>query len=121
MGEEFPRERRICRREDFLLASRRGQRRNSPHFLVILLRNTDKCSTRLGLTVSRKVGGAIQRNRVKRLVREFFRRHLKHLPENTDISVVAKKGAPDLDFDQVCSELKTVFGLSAVKKRCSKN
>jgi ribonuclease P protein component len=64
--------------------------------------------TRLGLVAGRKVGKAFQRNRIKRLLREFFRRHKEMLPPG-DIVIMAKKGAPDLTYDQVRTELLKAF------------
>jgi ribonuclease P protein component len=61
--------------------------------------------TRLGLTASRKVGGAVIRNRVKRFVREVFRLHKGFFPEGCDILVSARKSAGDLDFRKVREEL----------------
>jgi len=62
----------------------------------------------LGLVAGRKVGKAFQRNRIKRLLREFFRRHKEMLPPG-DIIIMAKKGAPDLTYAQVRAELVKVF------------
>ena len=59
---------------------------------------------RLGLVVTKRLGKAVQRNRVKRLLREFFRRHRKHLPP-IDLVVMAKKGAEGLVYHQVEEEL----------------
>jgi ribonuclease P protein component len=62
----------------------------------------------LGLVAGRKVGKASRRNRVKRLLREFFRRHKESLPPG-DLIIMAKKGAPDLTYAQVQAELARVL------------
>lgn len=60
--------------------------------------------TRLGLTVSRQVGNAVRRNRVKRLVREVFRQHRELFPEQADVVVVAKNACAVERFDDVYAE-----------------
>jgi len=61
--------------------------------MVFVFQREDGPETwRLGLAVTRKTGGAVQRNRVKRIVREFFRLHQVLLPARTDMVVVPKRG-----------------------------
>jgi ribonuclease P protein component len=59
---------------------------------------------RLGLVVTRRFGKAARRVRMKRLLREFFRRHKARLPSQ-DMVIMAKKGAEVLTYDQVAEEL----------------
>lgn len=104
-GNIFPSERRLRSRSEFTQAWNKGRKYHSDHFLVIVVKKAAG-PTRLGVTASRKVGGAVQRNRIKRLVREFFRIHYSQLPGQTDISVVAKKNSAQASYDEVCSELR---------------
>jgi ribonuclease P protein component len=53
--------------------------------------------TRLGISVGRKVGNAVCRNRIKRWIREYFRRHRAKIATGVDFSVIVKPGAALLD------------------------
>jgi ribonuclease P protein component len=91
-------------RKDFVNLNRFGRKLRTAHFTVLVARNgLDR--PRLGITASRKVGGAVVRNRFKRLVREVFRLHKEFFPAGCDIVVAARKSADDLDFRKVREEL----------------
>lgn len=68
---------------------------------------------RLGLTVSRRVGNAVQRNRVKRAVREWFRLWRWELEESIDLVVIARPGAARLSGRQVAEALCRQLKLTA--------
>lgn len=60
--------------------------------------------TRLGVTVTRKVGRAHQRNRIKRLAREVFRQERAHLPPGYDMVLVAKRNALGFTLEELRSD-----------------
>ena len=104
----LPAEHRVKRRRDFLHISKSGRFNRSPHFLVFTLERIDG-PTRLGVTVTRKIGGAVVRNRIKRHLREFFRVEYQYLPSSIDMSVIGLRGAEKLSFTDVQRELQVVL------------
>src|SRR5262245_3788977 len=94
-GEGFPRAARIRSRREFLALGRSGQTRRLAHLVVIVQRREGP--SRLGLTVSRKIGGAVTRNRLKRRIREMFRRgRSERLFRDQDVVVIARPGSGSL-------------------------
>jgi ribonuclease P protein component len=103
-GEAFPKRFRLRKRREYLQAQRVGRRLTSPHFIVYARPNGSR-RPRLGITVSRKVGKAHVRNRLKRLVREVFRRARQEFPSGMDFVVVAKSEIAPPDLLQTRDEL----------------
>jgi len=101
----FPSVHRLKQRKEFNIAWNRGNKYHTEHFIVIIVENKDG-PTRLGITASRKVGGAVQRNRVKRLLREVFRTLYPIVKPYVDFSIIAKKGSTCLSYEEVQSEIK---------------
>jgi ribonuclease P protein component len=100
----FPKSKRLLNRKDFVNLNRSGERYRTKHFTIIINENGLKIN-RLGITVSKKTGNAVKRNRVKRLVRESFRLHQNAFPAGHDIVFVANKGIEGLMFSDLKEEL----------------
>ena len=99
----FSKAARLRHRQEFLRAQAQGKRLHTRHFGVTLAPMAEG-QPRLGLVATRRLGKAVRRNRVKRLLREFFRRHRTTLPA-FDLVIMAKKGAAALEYHQVEEEL----------------
>lgn len=96
---------RIKSRADYQRAQERGRKHHTPHFLVVAFVREEGGPARIGITVTRKVGNAVQRNRVKRLVREVFRLERTRFPAGCDVVFIAKSGAPTLTYAEVLAEV----------------
>jgi ribonuclease P protein component len=87
---------RLSRSADFDRVFRQGRSHAGRELVLYVFprgEGSDVGGPRLGLSVSRKVGGAVQRNRVKRLLREAFELEASRLPDGTDVVVVARHEA----------------------------
>ncbi len=108
-GYRFPRTFRITHQRDFVRALTAGVTGSSLHFRVFIFRQPEPGPTRLGLIVSRRVGNAVLRNRVKRRLREFFRLHRARWVDGVDIVVRAHPGAAQARYADVRDELLKLF------------
>ncbi len=99
---------RLHRSAEFLRLQRRGIRYQTPHFVLYAGRLGDDAGgrPRLGITVSRRVGKAVVRNRIRRRIRECFRLKLREqVPAGTAIVVIARAGAGALKSPAINAEL----------------
>jgi ribonuclease P protein component len=97
-----PRRRRLSRSAEFERVYRQGRSKGNRFLVLYAFPRDDDASDReqagprLGLSVSRRVGGAVDRNRVKRVLREAFWAEAERLPDGSDYVVVARPDARDL-------------------------
>ena len=82
---------RVRKRAEFLEIQGDGVRVNGDCLVFILKRRPNGSPLRLGITASRKIGGAVQRSRARRLIREAFRAVFAELPSGLDIVVIVRR------------------------------
>ena len=87
---------RLSRSAEFERVYRQGRSTANRHLVLYAFPNETTDRPRLGLSVSRKVGGAVERNRVKRLLREAFARTEPDLRAGQDVVLVARPAAREL-------------------------
>lgn len=95
---------RLLRRRDFLRVQGEGKKVVSPHFLWFGS-PSPVGMLRLGVTVSKRVGTAVVRNRVKRLLREAFRHHKALFLPTWDVVAIARPEAARVELCQLQAEL----------------
>jgi ribonuclease P protein component len=105
VGAGFPKKARLRKRPEFLHLSRSGKKQHTVNF-VVLTRESHRPESRLGITVSSRVGNAVVRNRVKRFLRECFRQLCDGIVPTKDVLIIAKKGAANLSLLQVATEIR---------------
>lgn len=110
---EFPRACRLRRSSEFSAVYQRGARKSSRSFVVFILPN-DCGASRFGLTTSRKIGRAHERNRIRRRVREILRTSRDLLPTGVDVVVNPRKSVGDRAFAELRAELVSLIRGDAV-------
>ena len=105
---DYQKKDRLLKRSEYLLLSKTGKKCHKRHFICIFKRGNGERS-RLGITVTKKVGCAAKRNRIKRLCREFYRLNRRQLGGIWDINIIAKQSAADASRDQSLKSLNELF------------
>jgi ribonuclease P protein component len=107
-AESLPRRERLTRRSDYLRAYKEGKRWTSGLFVCYVVRQAGQ-GRKLGCAVSRKVGRAVVRNRVKRYIREVYRKHRSRLMDDIHLVVVALAPSGDAGYDECAAALQRIF------------
>lgn len=110
-SQSFPATARLTKSREYSRLRRHGERWQTASLTVITASPVSPSQSwpRLGISVSRKVGNAVCRNRLKRWLREYFRTHRAQLAKVVDISVMAKPGAAALGHAALDQELGEAF------------
>ena len=117
-GTSFPRAARLLKHSDFERVYKHGRRHFSSHMTVFYLQwaaAAEQGTARVGFTVGRVLGGAVQRNRIKRRLREAVRLRRSTLKQTVDVVINPKKSILALEFAMVLEEVGRAFDAIAKK------
>jgi len=98
----FPHRERLTRKGEYHAVFQNGTKRVGKAFVCYVARREGQ-GRKFGFAVSRRVGGAVVRNRVKRYLREIYRAHRTRLAGDIHIVIVARPHSKEIDFHQ-CAE-----------------
>ena len=108
LKKTFPKSARILKKKDYYSISKSGSRLLG-NFIVVDYRLGNVKSPRLGITVSKKYGTAVVRNRFKRVVREAYRYYYSDIPDSLEMNISPRKFFSDISKEIVLSELRQLF------------
>lgn len=115
----FPRSIRLLRHADFERVYKQGQRHFAPHMTVFYLRRSQGEGLRVGFTVGRVLGGAVDRNKMKRRLREAVRLRRPADLGPVDVVINPKKSLLTAEFPKLLEEVGRAFEVvqKAVKEK----
>jgi len=105
----FPRSAHLLRHADFERVYKQGGRHFAAHITVFYLRRPQGSGLRVGFTVGRVLGGAVERNRMRRRLREAVRRHWPAAGAPADVVINPKKSLLKANFTDVLREVERAF------------
>jgi len=106
--------RRVRFAREFKRILARGKRIRGEYLQLYLLLQKESAETRLGVSLRRRLGSAVARNRSKRLVKEAFRVHRGQLPSGTDVIVAVSKDLSRMKLKEVEEMLSTMIARSGL-------
>ncbi len=98
---------RLKRRSAFSYVYKKGEKSSSRHLLLLYTKS--RSGMKIGISVSKKVGGAVIRNRVKRLIREGIDLVLPQVQTGYTYVIVARSTAAECDYKTICEDVKSIF------------
>ncbi|WP_455662678.1 ribonuclease P protein component [Pradoshia sp.] len=110
-------ERRIKKNQEFQEVFKKGQSYANRQFVVYILEREEQDHFRLGLSVSKKIGNAVTRNRVKRYVRQSFLELEDRIKKGNDYIIVARKPTCEMDFHETKKSLTHVLKRASVLRK----
>ncbi|MBM7716805.1 ribonuclease P protein component [Siminovitchia sp. FSL H7-0308] len=113
---------RIKKNTEFQAVFRKGASVANRQFVVYILEKKDQGHFRIGLSVSKKIGNAVTRNRIKRYIRQFFQENQTRVSPMKDYVIIARKPAAEMDYHSIKKSLEHVLLLGkSIRKESNDN
>jgi ribonuclease P protein component len=109
VSQAFPRNARLLKHADFQVVYKQGRKHFSGNMTAFYRENESTAGPRVGFTVGKVLGGAVDRNRIRRRMRSAVRKHLRELVRPLDLVLHPRKGVLALKFAQLDAEIMQVF------------
>jgi ribonuclease P protein component len=124
-SRKFPKTKRLLRHADFQQVYQKGRRQFTGNMTVFFLRRgaggaEESCSLRVGLTVGKVLGNAVERNRIKRRMREALRASWPTESGSIDVVFNPRKSVSQLPFDELRAEVERGLKLAMQRAREAK-
>jgi len=100
---------RIKKSQEIEQVMKKGRSKANPYFIVYKYAKNDNDNFRIAISVGKKIGKAVERNKVKRYIRNVTTEHKHEMNPNHDYFVIARKGVKDLDYVTFKQNLEQLY------------
>ncbi len=106
---QMKRKYRIKKNKDFQVVFKKGNSFANRQFVLYILQKPEEKEFRIGLSVSKKIGNAVTRNKVKRLIRQVFSEEKHRISNGKEFIIIARKPAAEMNYHEVKGSLNHLF------------
>lgn len=115
----FPKSARLARASEFQRLKREGESFHGKFMVLSVLKNSPDAAVRIGFITSRRVGGAVVRNRVRRRLREIVRKDRPGILAGTWLTLIARQAAAGATYQLLSAEWQQLARRSSILAPCS--
>jgi ribonuclease P protein component len=108
---------RLAKREDFNKVYRHGKSAANMQYVIYYKPNAQVEQFRMGVSASKKLGNAVVRNRLRRIIKEIIRHHAEQIVPHHDLIVIVRKPAVELDYHAAEKSLLHVLKRASMIKK----
>lgn len=105
---------RIKKNKEFQFVFKQGKSYANRQFIIYVQKKAEQPKFRIGLSVSKKIGNSVMRNRIKRRIRQSFFELKDLIKDGNDYVIIARKPAAEMDFHEIKSSLIHLLKLAKV-------